>query len=157
MDEIRARVISNAAVLQFQGSLPDFTRTNTGNEEIDCLSLDMETLAHGPTAALYQDGIVFRGSVTRNDVNLTVPSQHLLHQIDMLDHSWIDRGHFARVMTAEDMIEIIQCGEIVLPASITIPDPQPFIGMHVIKRQLAFWKSSRLGTRKRRAQEPTAQ
>lgn len=53
MDEIRARVIPYAAVLQLQGDLPDFTRTDTGNEEIDRLPFDMETVARGSAAAFY--------------------------------------------------------------------------------------------------------
>ena len=52
MNKIRTRVVSHAAILQFQGDLPDFTRADTGNEEIDRLPFDVETVARGPAAAL---------------------------------------------------------------------------------------------------------
>ena len=77
-------------------------------------------------------------------------AQPLLHQIDMLDHARIDRGHFPRVMTTEKMIELVQRREIVLPPLIAITHPQSFVGMHVIKRQLALRQDSSLCTRGRR-------
>lgn len=66
-------------------------------------------------------------------MNLPFTAQRLLHQIDMLDHPRIDRGHLARVMTAKQMIEIVQRGEIVPSALISITNPQSFVGMYVIK------------------------
>jgi len=66
-------------------------------------------------------------------MNLAFAAQRLLHQIDMLDDPGIDRGHLPRVMTAEQMIEVVQRGEIVLPVLISITDPQSFVGMYVIK------------------------
>ena len=90
-------------------------------------------------------------------MNLPCTAQRLLHQIDMLDHPGIHRSHFARVMTTEDMIEIVQCGEIVPPALVPITNPQPLISMHVIKRQLAFRQAFPLRTRRRNVQKPAAQ
>jgi len=52
MNEIRARVIPDSAILQLQGNPADFTKTDAGNEKIDCLPFDMETVTCGPAAAL---------------------------------------------------------------------------------------------------------
>jgi hypothetical protein len=76
-------------------------------------------------------------------------TQRFLYQIDMLDHPGIDRSHLAGVMTTEEMIEVVQCGEIVLPAVIAITHPQSFVGMHIIKRQLALRQDFTLRARRR--------
>ena len=51
MDEIRARIIAHSTVLQLQGDLPDFTGTDPGDKEIDCLPFDMQTVTCSPAAA----------------------------------------------------------------------------------------------------------
>lgn len=51
MDEIRARVIPHAAILQFQGSLADFTEPYARYKEIDRLPFHMKTATGGPAAA----------------------------------------------------------------------------------------------------------
>ena len=46
----------------------------------------------------------------------------LLHKIDMLQHAHIDGGHFSCVMTTQNMIHLIQRGEIIIAFIITILD-----------------------------------
>lgn len=90
-------------------------------------------------------------------MNLASTAQCLLHKIDVLNHAGIDGNDFSRVMTAENMIQIVQGGQIVLALLVTIPNPQAFVGMHVIKGQLTFWKDLILGARMRKGKEPSAQ
>ena len=60
MDEVRTRIIAHPAILQLEGHLPDFARTDTGDEEVDGLSFDMQTMSGGTTASFDEKGIVLR-------------------------------------------------------------------------------------------------
>ena len=90
-------------------------------------------------------------------MNLPFPAQRLVHQIDMFNYPGIHRGHFTRVMATKDVVEIIQRRKIVTPVLVAIANPQPFVGMHVIKRELTFRESSNLRTRMRSSPEPPAE
>ena len=60
MNEVCPRVVADAAILQFECSLPDFARTHAGNKEVDGLSLNMEAVPGGTTASSHQQRIVLR-------------------------------------------------------------------------------------------------
>jgi hypothetical protein len=60
MDEVRTRIIAHPAILQLEGHLPDFARTDTGDEEVDGLSFDMQAVPDGTTASFDQNRIVLR-------------------------------------------------------------------------------------------------
>jgi hypothetical protein len=42
------------------------------------------------------------------------------------------------MVTPENVVEIIECGQIVLPQRIAIPYPDAFVGMDVVKGQFTF-------------------
>lgn len=71
-------------------------------------------------------------------MNLAISPKRFLHQVDVFDDTRIHGGYFTRMMTAQDVVELVQRGEIVLTCLVTVPHPQPLIGVHVIKGQLAF-------------------
>jgi hypothetical protein len=87
----------------------------------------------GPTASFHQDGIVFRRTIAGNDVNLTSPSKRFLYKIKVFDDARIHGGHFAGMMTAEYVVEVVQRSQIVVSSFITIPNSQPLIRVHVIQ------------------------
>ena len=92
----------------------------------------------GPTASFHQDGIVFRRTIAGNDVNLAFPAKRFLHEIEVFDDTRIHGGHFAGMMAAEDVVQVVQRRKIVAPSFIPVPNPQPLIGVHVIEGQIAF-------------------
>ena len=90
-------------------------------------------------------------------MDLSVPTERFLHEIDMLDDARVHRGHFTRMVAAKDVIELIQRRQIVLPLLVPIAHAQPFIGMHVVEGQFALRQSFGLSTRKRRQEKPFAE
>lgn len=51
VNEVCARVISDAAVFQFERGLSDLANTHAGNEEVDGLPFDVETVPDSPAAS----------------------------------------------------------------------------------------------------------
>lgn len=85
-------------------------------------------------------------------MDFPVATEPLLHEIDVLDHPRINAGDFTRVVAAENVIHIVQSGEIILPVFVTIPDKQPLIRMDVIERQFAVGQCLSLRMREGRFQ-----
>lgn len=90
-------------------------------------------------------------------MDLPLPTERFLHQIDVLDDARVHRGHFTRMVAAKNVIELIQRRQIVLPLFIPIAHAQPFIGMHVVERQFALRQSFGLSTRKTWLEKPFAE
>jgi len=70
-------------------------------------------------------------------MDFPVATKPLLHKIDVFYHPRINGRDLTRVVTAEDVIHIVQSGEIIFPIFVTIPHKQPLIRMDVIERQFA--------------------
>jgi len=60
MDEVRTRIIPHPAILQLESHLPDFPRTDSGDEEVDGLSFNMQAVSGGTTASFDEKRIVLR-------------------------------------------------------------------------------------------------
>ena len=121
MNEVCPRVIADAAILQFQRNPPDFTQTDSGNKEVDCLSLDVEAVPCGTAASFHQQGVIFRRSVGGDHVDFSLSAKRFLHQVDVFDDPRIDCGDFSRMVTAENVVEIIQRRQIVPSAIVAVP------------------------------------
>lgn len=80
-----------------------------------------------------------------------------LNEIEMLDDSGIDGGHFSGMVTAENVVDVVQRLQIVLPLLVPITDTKPFIGMHVIDGELSLREFLSLGSCQCRSKEPAAQ
>src|SRR5687767_7093355 len=116
----------------------------------------MQTVSGGATAAFHQQGIVCRRPIAGNDMDFTPAAQGFLNQINVFDDSRIHRGDFARVVAAQDLIDVVQRRQIVVAPRVAVADPQPLIRMDVIKRQLAFRERISLSTREARREKPSA-
>jgi len=133
MDEVCTRIISHAAKLQLESRLPDFPGTDAGNEKVNCLSFDMQAVPGGATASFDQKRIVRRRTIAGDYMDLSRAAKGLLHEIEVLNDAGIHRGNFSRVMTTENVIDVVQRRQIVLSAFVTIPQAQPLIGVDIVK------------------------
>ena len=52
MDKLRARIKPDPTILEFQCGMPNFTKLDSGNIEIDCLPLNMQTVLGDSPAPL---------------------------------------------------------------------------------------------------------
>ena len=88
-------------------------------------------------------------------MDLSGTINRLLHEIHMLQHPYVDGGHFSRVMATKNMVHLIQRRQVIVPCVVSLADSQPFVGMHVEERQLPIGEFVR--TRNRGTQEPAAE
>lgn len=138
MDKSGPWIIADAAVLQFQRRLPNGTMFDAGNVEIQRLTFNVKTMAGGATTSLHQHRIVFGRSIAGDDMNLAISTEGFLHQVDVLDKLGVHRGHLTSVMTSQDMVDVVERGEVVATLFVAKPDAQPLTGMNIVKRELSF-------------------
>lgn len=77
-------------------------------------------------------------------MDFSLTDEFLLYQIDMLQHTDIDRSDFARVVAAQKIIHIVERRQVILPVFVAIDDFQAFIGPHIHQRQPALGKLTSL-------------
>jgi hypothetical protein len=53
-------------------------------------------------------------------VNLSATAKRFLHKVDMFDDPGIDGRHFSGMMAAENVVEVVQCGKIILSAIVAV-------------------------------------
>ena len=84
MDKLRARIKPYPTILELHCGMPNLTKLDTGNIEIDRLPLNMQTVLRDSPAPLHELCIVSRRPIAGNDVNLSGASEHLVHEVDVL-------------------------------------------------------------------------
>ena len=87
-------------------------------------------------------------------MNLSGAIHGLVHEVDVFKQLHVHGCDFTCVMAPQDMIHLIQRRQVILPCVITVTDLQPFVRMHVEKREFGIRKLVR--PRGRRAQKPAA-
>jgi hypothetical protein len=70
-----------------------------------------------------------------------------VHEVDVLQQLHIDGGHFSCVMATQNVIHLIQSGQIIVPCLITIADSQSFVRVHIEKGEFGVGKLSRASDR----------
>jgi hypothetical protein len=97
----------------------------------------MQTVLRDTPAPPHKLRIVFGRPITGNHVDLAPAIDLFLHKIHMFQHTHIDGSHFSRVMTTQNMIHLIQRGEVIIAFVITILDLQPFVRVDVEEGKFA--------------------
>ena len=96
-------------------------------------------LRDSPTP-LYELRIVLGRPIARNHVDLAGAIDPFVHEIYMLQHSHIDGRHFSCVMATQNMIDLIQRCQVIVPCVITVTDSQSFVRVHVEEGEFAVRK-----------------
>ena len=91
-------------------------------------------------APLHELRIIRGRPVAGNHVNLTSAIDRFLHEIYMFQHAYIDGGHFSCVVTTQNMIHLIQRGEVIITFVIAILDSQSFVRVHVKEGEFTVWE-----------------
>ena len=140
----RTFVEADPAVPQFERGLAKLHGGNTGDQKIDRLSLHMQTIPGDTSVRPNQHGIVFGRPKAGNHMNLLLTAEFLLHQIHVLQHTYVDSPDLTRVMAAQKLIHIIERGKVIVPGFVSVGDIQPLICPHVHQRQPSLWKLTSL-------------
>jgi hypothetical protein len=129
-------------------------KLDTGNIEINRLSLNMQAVQRDSPAPLQKLRIVLGRSITGNHVDLAGADDRFVYKIDVFQQLHIDGGDFSGVMATQNMIHLIQRGQIIASCVITIADSESFVRVHVEKGEFGVRKLVRAGNRRQQQPAP---
>lgn len=111
--------------------MANLARLDTGNIEVEGLSLDVQAVLRDSPTPFHEQRIVFRRAITGNHMDFSCAVDRFLYEIHVFQHPYIHGSNFSRVMAAQNMIDFIQRRKIIVSSVIAIANSQSLIRMHI--------------------------
>jgi len=152
VDEPGTGIVPHPALLQPEGGLPQRREARFGDSEVDCLPLEVETVAGYALSPADEFLVVLRGPEPGDDVDVVSAAQAPVHVVQEVDHPEVHLGDLLGVVAAQDAVYGGNRLRVVLPPSVPVVDGEPFAGVGVEEGEPSF-RAGGYGTRRGEARE----